>query len=342
MQAVSKQSKLCQCNGFAFHAMTCYAPTNMVVEPAGNECPCCSQFWGLHCCTGLLSPSCKHMLHAGYTGCQPRLEQMMGTPDYTQRTVVACDPEAEKTHCRLIPSYAGLANTPGLRQQSSRGIPKLNMATVSAQKGHAGKDPCLLAGQCSSRAGPGVQSGPVCAQDNTMRLSQNTMGNSPNFIGSPASPAQARTAGGAAVPQALTARPATCGGPCGGSYGMGQAAFQPMSARTVQRPTTGHYHGGSSGACTWRGTYQVPLALGSSRYMLFDMGCLIAQICVSVLYCQTLDASSLACTCSWQPANFDFLCTFSAHLSSSGPANECCISCTFVCHEQVGAPAYAF
>ena len=111
---------------------------------------------------------------------------------------------------------------------------------------HAGRDPCLLAGQCSMRSDQGGHSDPV---------------------GSPASPqgmysssAQARSAGGAASPQAATARPAM-----GGPYRGVQGGCQPMTARGPPVPcSTGHYH--SSGASTWRGTYSYPLAIGSSRY----------------------------------------------------------------------------
>lgn len=203
------------------------------------------------------------LLSAGYTGCQPRPEQLKGTPDHTQGTVMACDPEAEKTHCRLIPSYAGLANATGIMQQSSHGIPKLNLASVGAQRSHAGKDPCLVAGQCSSRADYGVRSGPIGGQTSPVRSQSGLMGTAPNLIGFSSSPAQPRSADGAAPPQAFTARPATSGGPYGGCYGSVQGGFQPMSARAVTRPcTTGHYH---SGASTWRGTYVYPVAVGTSR-----------------------------------------------------------------------------
>ena len=188
------------------------------------------------------------------------------------------DPEGEKTHCRLIPSYAGLANastTMQQQQQSSRSVPTLNLASAQAQRGHAGKHPCFLAGQRASHAEPGVQSGPVRPQTSPMRAQSGHSGLASGPVGSmvggsssvgPASsPAQARWEGGAAPAQAYTARPATSGVAYDNCYGSGQAGFQPMSARAVHRPcTTGHYH--ASGATTWRGPYAYPLALGSSRY----------------------------------------------------------------------------
>ena len=43
------------------------------------------------------------------------------------------------THCRLIPSYAGLRNTTTATGMCSpTAVPKLNLAAVSAEKGHAG------------------------------------------------------------------------------------------------------------------------------------------------------------------------------------------------------------
>jgi len=210
---------------------------------------------------------CNRVMPAGYTGCQPRPEQMKGTPDHTQGTIRACDPEGEKTHCRLIPSYAGLANaTNVMQQQSSRGVPKLDLGTVTALRGHAGKDPCLLAGQCSSRAAYGIQSSsarpqtsPVRIQSGLMGAATSPMASGSSPMGNACTPAHSRSEGEAAPAPAYTARPATSYESC-----YGQGGFQPMSVRAVHRPcTTGHYH--ASGANTWRGPYGYPLALGTSR-----------------------------------------------------------------------------
>ncbi len=75
---------------------------------------------------------------AGYTGVQPRPEQMRGTPDHTQRSIRPSDPDLLKTHCRLVPSYAGLANASATGMHSRAAVPKLNLAAVTAGKGHAG------------------------------------------------------------------------------------------------------------------------------------------------------------------------------------------------------------
>ncbi|KAL0028269.1 hypothetical protein WJX79_006368 [Trebouxia sp. C0005] len=47
----------------------------------------------------------------GYTGCQPRLEQMKGTPDHTQRTIRPCDPEG----------LVGAATSPMASEESPMG-----------------------------------------------------------------------------------------------------------------------------------------------------------------------------------------------------------------------------
>ena len=85
------------------------------------------------------SSKCEGVL-AGYTGVQPRPEQVRGTPDHTQRPVKPSDPDLLNTHCRLIPSYAGLANATASAtgMQSTTAVPRLNLAAVSAEKGHAG------------------------------------------------------------------------------------------------------------------------------------------------------------------------------------------------------------
>ncbi|KAL3133825.1 hypothetical protein ABBQ32_008298 [Trebouxia sp. C0010 RCD-2024] len=75
----------------------------------------------------------------GYTGVQPRPEQVRGTPDHTQGSVRPSDPDLLKTHCRLVPSYAGLANVTATGMHSTATIPKLNLAAVTAEKGHAGE-----------------------------------------------------------------------------------------------------------------------------------------------------------------------------------------------------------
>ena len=75
----------------------------------------------------------------GYTGVQPRPEQVRGTPDHTQGTVKPSDPDLLNTNCRLIPSYAGLANTTtAAGMHSTAGVPRLNLGAVTAEKGHAG------------------------------------------------------------------------------------------------------------------------------------------------------------------------------------------------------------
>ena len=173
---------------------------------------------------------------------------MKGTPDHTQLTVMPSDPEAGKTNCHLIPSYVGLSSATGAMQQQ-RGVPSLNLASVTAQRGHAGRDPCLLAVQRGSPMPCGVQSGPVGAETSPMRSHSGSMG-------SGCSPAQPRSAGGAAVPQVMTARPAETGEAA-------QAGCLPMSARATHRPYTAgcHYPGASS----WGGRYVYPLAIGTSR-----------------------------------------------------------------------------
>ena len=80
----------------------------------------------------------------GYTGVQPRPEQARGTPDHTQSSVKPSDPDLMKTHCRLVPSYAGLANaTTATGKSLTAAVPKLNMAAVAAEQGHAGMRHCL-------------------------------------------------------------------------------------------------------------------------------------------------------------------------------------------------------
>lgn len=89
----------------------------------------------------------------GYTGVQPRPEQARGTPDHTQGTMKPSDPDLMKTHCRLIPSYAGLARATTATGMCSAAVPKLNLAAVSAEKGHAGMchHLCLLDNTCRPR-----------------------------------------------------------------------------------------------------------------------------------------------------------------------------------------------
>ena len=84
-----------------------------------------------------LSRACVHT-SAGYTGVQPRPEQVRGTPDHTQRSVKPSDPDLLNTHCRLIPSYAGAAAATATHMHSPTAVPKLNLAGVSAKKAHAG------------------------------------------------------------------------------------------------------------------------------------------------------------------------------------------------------------
>lgn len=232
--------------------------------------PCRLRMANTHLCKNTHTFQSNCVTPAGYTGCQPRLEQMKGTPDHTQRTIRPCDPEGEKTHCRLIPSYAGLANaTSVMQQQSSRGLPKLDLGTITAQRGHAGKDPCLLAGQCSSRAAYGIQSSsarpqtsPVRTQSGLVGAATSPMASEESPMGNACTPAHSRSEGGAALAPAYTARPVTSGASHESCYGQG--GLQPMSTRAVYRPcTSGHYH--ASGANTWRGTCGYPLALGTSR-----------------------------------------------------------------------------
>lgn len=78
------------------------------------------------------------LVAAGYTGVQPRPEQVRGTPDHTQGSVRPSDPDLLKTHCRLVPSYVGLANVTATGMHSTAAVPKLNLAAVTAEKGHAG------------------------------------------------------------------------------------------------------------------------------------------------------------------------------------------------------------
>lgn len=134
---------------------------------------------------------------------------------------------------------------------------------------HTGRDPCLLAGQCSMRSDQGGHSGPNAAQSGPV-------GSPASPQGMYSSPAQARSAGGAASPQAATARPAV-----GGPYRGTQGGCHPMTARSPPvRCSTGHYH--SSGASTWRGTYSYPLAIGSSRYA----GCTVQHKGIAQLECR--------------------------------------------------------
>ena len=192
-------------------------------------------------------------MFAGYTGVQPRLEQLKGTPDHTQRAVRACDPEWEKTHCRLIPAYAGLTASANMQQSPRAGVPALDLSTVSARKGHAGRDPCLLAGQCSSRADmEGVQSGLIGCQ-------ADPQGSPEASIHTHSSPAQPMSSNGASTQHAFTARAAPSGAVL---EGPAQASIRPLSARGISQPcTTGHYH--SSRPATCRGTYRPPLTLGT-------------------------------------------------------------------------------
>ena len=116
---------------------------NLSIETMGPLCPfLAGQVWLssiAHAASHVPSSKCRDML-AGYTGVQPRPEQVRGTPDHTQRPVKPTDPDLLKTHCRLIPSYAGLASAAAgaTGMHSTTAVPRLNLAAVSVEKGHAG------------------------------------------------------------------------------------------------------------------------------------------------------------------------------------------------------------
>lgn len=125
------------------------------------------------------------------------------------------------------PNTAGA--TAGSPATSAQMVPRLNVAAVDSMHSHAGKGPCLLAGQQTARPD----------------------------LGNSSQPAQERSAGGAASPEKSTRS--------NGLY-TGHAGLQPMSAhsRCIQRPNQAvSYH--TSGAATWRGPALQPINIGSSR-----------------------------------------------------------------------------
>lgn len=229
------------------------------------------------------------VIHAGYTGCQPRPEQVRGTPDHTQRKVKASAPELAQTHCRYIPPYAALATQtipavyahPGAQTTSIQYGQRPNTATAAIPNQTYGisnqRYPTQLSPRPNTAADATYSTSPSRAPHTVPRLNvaavtrpDSHAGKGPCLLAHQqtarpdlgnsmdnSQPAQDRSAGGAASP----AKPTRSNG-----LYTGQAGLQPMSVQSRHISTANpavSYH--TSGAATWRGPYMQPINIGTSR-----------------------------------------------------------------------------
>ena len=240
------------------------------------------------------------LLPAGYTGIQPRPEQVRGTPDHTQGKVKASAPDLAQTHCRYVPPYAALAtqtipavyansgHLPTSTQYSSR--PHTAAASTAHHASTIGAElpPTQFSPRPNIAAEATLATSPLRVPHNIPRLNVPAIDSThshagkgpcllacqqtarPDFGGGIESsqPAQERLTGGSPMPDRSVRS--------NGLY-TGQAGLQPMTAhaRCMQRPNTAvSYH--TSGAATWRGPCVQPINIGTSR----SVG-LAAQACMS-------------------------------------------------------------
>lgn len=243
-------------------------------------------------------------MNAGYTGCQPRPEQVRGTPDHTQRKVKASAPELAQTHCRYVPPYAALATQtipavyarPGTQspamqhgQRSNAAVvmqygqrPSTAAAAAPHQTSGAGSPsyPTQFSPRPSTAADATPCSRPAEQRQSVPRLNVAAVDSRDSHAGKgPCLLAHQHTARpdlGAGMHSSQHAEDRSLGGAASpgkstrsnGLY-TGQAGLQPMNMQTCHTSNPNQaasYH--TSGAATWRGPYVRPINIGTSRYFL--------------------------------------------------------------------------